>query len=1197
VVDIHMVLEPVGDRYFRLFEKLRAGNAPASLASGLFSLRLTQPTTGGSGLGYDYAQLAPVAGSDRFLFPNVLLARSGSIGAEELTGERRRAGAGFTNFTAPGPVAGAGTLADPYQLLLSPKGVVRVTVRDGAGQPAVGTNVTLHTAAGGFPSVTAADGTVTFAAVPAGGLNATATSLSTGTSGYATATLTYDDELVEMTVGLAPAVAAHGVVYLPVPNDTWNGDPAQLVPASAMIVQIFDSKGRNQLVLTDERGEYRFGGLPTGGYTVTARNNNGDQQAKVSGTLAGPDGNDNLVPALILDAAPPRLLSIAPPPGFEGVSRTAAVELVFSEPLDPAVLPVNRPNPHAYFSLRSATGNWAVGLWNSSLDATGQQVVRFVPSTPYENSTVYSLTVAGGSGGVRDRMARRLTTSGNVGSNFKTSDSVGPAVIATDPDLGRPVDPARPIRFDFSEAVRATDEQLDGDLAGDAAELYWQRDTGSGPEWRRLPITTFLTRSNFSLVVQAVEGVSLEGDTLRRKVVLAGLEDSYGNLMPTYERIFRIYDAHAPVVDALPFPPGSGSGQLLQGERYTLTPVLSAIDEVSPTKPGGDVDRVDYFLEDPTNPERPVSAAYSAKVFPFSYSFIGAYVGDGTAPRPFPVWTQAVDTSTNKSNYVRVDMVVLPNTDPSIESVGVTATSPVPGVPYAGSTLLATVDGLYDLDGSQLTLFAELWEEGAGSPRAATSGRLVTRPASGWNDAPSQTFTFTLPLDIAEGKQLYVRARVLDSNGAVGVRESERAPVADDAAPAVVDDFSARLDGAPVTHLFIGEEFYLEIKARDLETAVKELVLELDRTDLFPEALTATKVPGTTDLYRTATLVVPPGMSAALPVNAKVRIDDWGGNSIERTTLFHVGPERDPNAPQARWQSPWSGALWPADYTSTVSAAQGAALLLRFYARDTNADADGNPVPGSLVIVQVRGPQKNAETGALEMAPAWLNAQKVPGTEDLAGAVYQWLWRVPNGIAVGTEVPFEVRLLDSAGTETIKRVTMTAVAAAQVYEAAITAISPSDPMLRDGGDPDGPVFLLDGATISVIPQPDGPDGPVVRRVGGLFLFTGASTDSGALEVKPSVLTAPEITTYDSAVLFHPLELAVDHEVGVGVGSRIDMSRKGLLGSTSTRSIQLPGETVAQARAGGSHGGSGWFGSAPGGWNRTGLAQPGSVYDS
>src|SRR6185369_15361712 len=444
-----------------------------------------------------------------------------------------------------------------------------------------------------------------------------------------------------------------------------------------------------------------------------------------------------------------------------------------------------------------------------------------------------------------------------------------------------------------------------------------------------------------------------------------------------------------------------------------------------------------------------------------------------------------------------------------------------------------------------------------------------------------------------EGTRLYVRARVLDPNGAAGVRESERFAVADDATPVVVDDFSARLAGAPVTSLFIGEDFVFEIKVHDGETAVKALTLTLDRNDLFPGSLTATLVPGTTDLYRTATLTVPSGFTSPIPVSATAQISDYGSNSVSRSIQFTIGPEHDPYAPVARWRLPWQGALWPAGYTSTVSAANGAALLLRFYARDTNADADGNPIPGKLVTIQVHGPVRNATTGALELPTTWTTAVKVAGTEDIAGAVYQAMWRVPNGIAAGTEIPFESRLVDSAGTATITRVTMTAVAARRVYEAAVTSVSATDAMLAAGGNPDGPVFLLDGTTLSILPQPD----HSVRRVNGLFLYTGASTDTGSLVIRPTVLTAPEITTYDSAILFNPLELAVDSEVGVATESRVDMTKKGLLGSTSTRSMVLPGETGAAARAGGSHGGAGWLGSAAGGWNRTDLTAAGSGFDS
>jgi hypothetical protein len=1184
-VDLHLVLEPVGSVHFELREKLQAGVSPVDLSTTLFNVRLSQ------GSAYDYLLAEPTAGSHLFGFDQVLLGRRGSVSASELVGERRTGSATFSRFDGPAPVAGSGSEVDPYQLVLRPKGVVRINVFDGSGSPLAGANVTLNASGTRFPSVTGADGTVTFGAVPSGGLTASASSLTTGTGGTAKGTLTYDDEVVELSVHLAPSVAAHGTVYGPVPGDVWNGDPGLLLPAAGVIVEIRDAKNQTQLVLTDEAGGYRFDVLPTGAFTLAVRTDNGEQTARLSGTLVGPDGFDNPLPAVILDAAPPRILSLVPPTGMEGVSRSATVEILFSELLDAAVTPGEWNNPNTYYSLRSASGQAAAGRWTSVVDASGGHLVRFTPSTPYGNETTYSLVLKGGSGGIRDRAGRPLSSSGNIGSNFRTSDSVGPEVVGTVPTLERPVDPALPLRIDFSEAVAPTDEQLDGDGVGDAVEISFERSSGESSEWVRLPLTLYVTRSNYSLMAEVVGGVSLDGDTSRRRLVVRGLRDVHGNLMPDFEATYRIYDGRAPVVEAVPYPANAPDGQLLQGDRYTLVPVLSSLDEVTATNPGGDVDRVEYYFEDPTDPARPVAPSFAAQAHPFAYSFVGAYVGDGIAPRPFPIWVRAVDTSTNASNVVRVEMVVLPNNDPRIESVALHAEAPVVGVFYAGSTLVATVSGIEDSDDIQLTLFAELWDESTSTLLGSTSGRLVTRPPGGWADLTSQTFTFTLPIDLPEGDVLTARARALDPDGAVGEAVSEAVAVADDATPPVVEELSARLAGAPVTTLFIGEEAWIEVRAFDGETAVRSLAATLDRTDLFPEPLTLTPVAGAPDVYRSQVLRMPAGITEPTPVTVTLSVEDHGDNVTETATTFDVAPERDPEAPTARWLSPRPGSPWPAAYTSVLSP-DGAALLLRAEARDITLDADGHPIPGRLVSVEMRGPVWNADAGGLEMAPDWIEARLVPGSETIAGASYEILWRVPNGIPEGVDVPFEIRMTDPAGTVAVSRVTMTAVPARRVYEGAITSAAPGDPMLDTEGREEGLVFLLDGTTLSLVPAADS-----VRRLAGLVLYTGASTQSGSFELQPSVLTAPEITSYDSAILYHPLEVEIESLLLVGLESRIDMTARGLLGSTSTRSMVLPGEVGASRLAGGSHGGEGGYGSPSGGWNRTNLNPPGSVFDS
>ncbi len=233
-------------------------------------------------------------------------------------------------------------------------------------------------------------------------------------------------------------------------------------------------------------------------------------------------------------------------------------------------------------------------------------------------------------------------------------------------------------------------------------------------------------------------------------------------------------------------------------------------------------------------------------------------------------------------------------------------------------------------------------------------------------------------------------------------------------------------------------------------------------------------------------------------------------------------------------------------------------------------------------------------TGELELASTWTAAQKVPGTDDIAGAMYQALWHVPNLIPVGAEVRFEARLLDSAGTTTIVPMTMTAVAPRQVYEGAITPVGTDDEMLRAGGNADGPVFLLDDTTLSIIPRSDG----TVRTLPALFLYTGASTESGSLAGAAGGAHRPR----DHHLrLGDPLPPAGAHGGARGRRRPAQPHRHddeaGCSATPRPARWCCPARPVPQARAGGSHGGAGWFGSPTGGWNRNDLAQPGSIFDS
>lgn len=443
--------------------------------------------------------------------------------------------------------------------------------------------------------------------------------------------------------------------------------------------------------------------------------------------------------------------------------------------------------------------------------------------------------------------------------------------------------------------------------------------------------------------------------------------------MPDHQVEYRLFDENPPVIDEVPFPDGAPDGELIQGVAYTLVPVLSGLDDVTAENPAVDLDRVEYFLDDPDVPGNP-GPSYSAVSPPFSYSFIGAYSGDGVTPRPFPVWVRAVDTSTNRSEVVEVTMEVQPNAAPAVAAVTAEALQPVAGTFYAGSAIRASVSGIDDVDGSQLTVSVELRQDGEPLAIAADPGRLVLRPGAGWGILEPQTFDFEIPIDRAEGAPLYFRARVVDSQGAEATVESDRFPVADDALePAVEAVITRRADGGADTSFFIGESLYFEARSRDLETALETVEITIDRDDIFPSPLPATRVPGSAELYRIAIVTVPVDVfTEATPVAVTASATDFGGNVGARTATIEVAPEPD------EWLTPWQSGAWPAGNTSVISPGDGTALVLRAQVADTNDDGAGNPVPGTIVDVMFKGPVETG--GAIKFAADWTSATLQPST-------------------------------------------------------------------------------------------------------------------------------------------------------------------------------------------------------------------------
>ena len=66
------------------------------------------------------------------------------------------------------------------------------------------------------------------------------------------------------------------------------------------------------------------------------------------------------------------------------------------------------------------------------------------------------------------------------------------------------------------------------------------------------------------------------------------------------------------------------------------------------------------------------------------------------------------------------------------------------------------------------------------------------------------------------------------------------------------------------------------------------------------------------------------------------------------------------------------------------------------------------------------------------------------------------------------------------------------------------------------------------------------------------------------QIAGSILTAPEVSSYQSVEMYYTLQLEIDQILAVGVDCAINLNGKGLLGSTLTDSMALPGEVAAES---------------------------------
>ncbi len=439
--------------YLQLLEKLIAGNSPVDLVAGALQPRLTQGLPSS-------ATTSPSSSRRRAAIASCSPTSCVSERARSLPRSWSASGASasayFASFPARARCSAPARWPTPTSWCSAPKGVVRVTVRDGAGQPVAGANVTLHTPGG----------------LPVGERRRRHRHLRRGAERGAS------------TPPPAPSPPAPAATPPP-PSPTttrswrspwrWRRRWRRTAPSTSRCPTTAGTATRPMLVPAPgdhRRDPRREGSGPAGGdrrrqggyaspacppapTRSTPATTTATRWRRSTGSLVGPDGNDNQVPA-----PHPRRRSAAP-----AVDRAAAGHRgrvadrgggagLLGAAARRSCCPSTAPTPPPTSRARRRRGRRRRATWSSSLDAAGQQVVRFVPSVAYDNFTIYSLTVVGGPrrrarprGSAADDQRQRRLQLQDRGWRGAGGDP------APSPTLARPVDPQAAIRFDFSEAV------------------------------------------------------------------------------------------------------------------------------------------------------------------------------------------------------------------------------------------------------------------------------------------------------------------------------------------------------------------------------------------------------------------------------------------------------------------------------------------------------------------------------------------------------------------------------------------------------------------------------------------------------------------------------------------------------------------------------------------------------------------------
>ncbi|MEP7377680.1 MAG: N,N-dimethylformamidase beta subunit family domain-containing protein [Chitinophagaceae bacterium] len=140
------------------------------------------------------------------------------------------------------------------------------------------------------------------------------------------------------------------------------------------------------------------------------------------------------------DVTPPIISSVLPPNRATGVSTTTTVTATFSEAINSSTVTANT------FQVRNAANT----LVNATVSTSGNQII-LTPSTVLAGSATYTVTIVGGSSGVKDLAGNALVN--NYTWTFTTAAAGGGGGNGNSASLFQPTDVPQAIRVNDGQSV------------------------------------------------------------------------------------------------------------------------------------------------------------------------------------------------------------------------------------------------------------------------------------------------------------------------------------------------------------------------------------------------------------------------------------------------------------------------------------------------------------------------------------------------------------------------------------------------------------------------------------------------------------------------------------------------------------------------------------------------------------------------